>query len=76
MYDVERMQVLHGSSDILRIAHAQFPWQHVGYVMDDVFECATANVLENEVEVFFFGEHDTHEFDHVRVAQIAEHLDE
>ena len=68
------MQVLHGGGDIFGVADAELPGQGVGDVVDDVLESAAADELQDEVEVLLFGEHDAHELDDVRVAEVAEHL--
>ena len=42
--------------------------------MNDVFERATAYEFEYQIEMLLLGEHDAHELDHVRVAQITQYL--
>lgn len=42
--------------------------------MDDVLESPAADILEYEIEMLFFGEHDAHELDDIRVIEVAEHL--
>jgi hypothetical protein len=54
--DVERVQVLHGSSDVTRVSHAEFPRQADRDVVDDVFESSATNVLEHQVQVLLFRE--------------------
>ena len=74
MNNVQAMKILHGSGDVFGIANAQFPWQRVGYIVDDVFESAAADVLEYEIEMLLFGEHDAHKLDDIRVIEVAENL--
>lgn len=42
--------------------------------MNDVLESSATDVLEYEVEVLLFGEHDTHELDNIRMIEVSKNL--